>query len=129
MSSPPLQSRTVLPPQRREGFRSLVVGALPPRIPPSPHRNERVEEHQKNHQQRVNHQPPPPGSLRPRMVEKSDPRRYRQAKKEQDSHRRLLLQHQPTGRHISPRRSQPAISPLVTLVVQPHRMVVSTQLR
>ena len=73
--------------------------------------------------------PPPPGSLRPRMVEKSDPRRYRQAKKEQDSHRRLLLQHQPTGRHISPRRSQPAISPLVMLVVQPHRMEVSTQLR
>ena len=41
-NSPPHHSRQELPTQRREGIRSLVVGAVPPRIPPAPYRKERA---------------------------------------------------------------------------------------
>ena len=81
--------------------------------------------------QQVRHQPPPPGSLRPRTAEQSrDPRQLHQAKKETGSHRRPLLQHQPAGWPISPRRSKAAISPLCRrLAPQPYRMEELTQLR
>ena len=41
-NSPPLRRRKELPTQRREGIRSLVVGAMPPRIPLAPYRKERA---------------------------------------------------------------------------------------
>lgn len=111
LHSPLRRRRQELPAQQRERLRSLVVEAmLPPRTTPLPYRPEgRAQDHQ-HRQQRVNHQPPPPGSLRPRMVEQRDPRRDHQAMKETGSHRRLLLQQQPAGRHISPRRRKVAIS-------------------